>query len=240
MQQDTVVIIPARYASTRLPAKALKMIGGKTLIQWVWENAVNAKVGPVFIATDHQEIARCAQGFGADVVMTCSDCSTGTDRVAQAVSKLGQRYSRVVNVQGDLPFIHPKEINKVLLPLDAGFDVGTLVACMQPQQLQDPGSVKAIITSSENSQVQRCHWFCRAALSYGHFHLGVYAYAVDALAAFARSPQHPLEKVESLEQLRFLCAGKTIGATLISTLSLEVNTQEDLQRVRDEVALLHG
>ena len=228
----TAIIIPARHGSTRLPAKALAKIQGQPLVWYVWQQAQKAKLGDVYIATDHEEIATTARAFGAQVLMTSPDCPTGSDRVAEAVEQLPKHYDTFINVQGDLPFINPEEISKVLMPLAAGYDVGTLVTCMEESQQRKPDCVKAIVSTQEESSVHRCHWFCRAALSYGHYHLGVYAYRYEALKHFARIHPHPLERMESLEQIRFLTLGYTIGASLISSLALEVNTKEDLQQVR--------
>lgn len=228
----SVVIIPARYASKRLPAKALKIIGNKTLINHVWNRAKEANIGPVFIATDNDLIAENAREFGADVLMTSPSCKTGSDRVAQALKSCLVDYDAIINVQGDLPFVSSKEIVKVLEPLKKGYDVGTLISCMEEERKLDPSCVKAIVSSSNGEDVQRCHWFCRASIPYGHYHLGVYSYTKESLARFSKTPPHPLELCEKLEQIRFLTLGMTIGASLISSLSLEVNTKEDLERAR--------
>lgn len=229
---QTAIIIPARHGSSRLPAKALASIEGHPLVWYVWQQALKANIGDVFIATDHEEIATIARDFGAKVIMTATDCPTGSDRVAEAIQQLPKTYDTFINVQGDLPFINPDEIRNVLAPLDEGYDVGTLVTCMEESQQKKPDCVKAIVSTQEDSSIHRCHWFCRAALSYGHYHLGVYAYRYETLQHFARIHPHPLERLESLEQIRFLTLGYTIGASLISSLALEVNTKEDLNHVR--------
>ena len=152
--------------------------------------------------------------------------------VAEAVAKLPKTYENIINVQGDLPFINPEEIRATLVPLSHGFDVGTLVTCMPESKQKNPSFVKAVVSTHQTSKVMQCHWFCRAALAYGHHHLGIYAYKRSALDSFAKAPTHPLEQQESLEQLRFLTMGCKIGAMLVSTLALEVNTEEDLQQAR--------
>lgn len=233
-----VIIIPARFASERLPAKALKIIGDKPLVQHVWERATEANLGPVYVATDHGSIADIVTGFGGDVIITEPSQPTGTDRVAEAFASLDEQADVIINVQGDLPFIEPKEISKVLKPIHAGYDIGTLVTFMDDTSRQNAHCVKAIISAEQDEQVKRCHWFCRAALAYGHFHLGVYAYTKEALARFCETPQHPLEIHEKLEQLRFLTMGMTIGASMIDSLALEVNTPEDLLKVRSHVAAI--
>lgn len=229
---ETAIIIPARYGSTRLQAKALLSIGRMSLIQQVWMRASQIPDVRVFVATDHDEIADTVSGFGGQVLMTSPSCQTGSDRVAEALDQIPKETKNIINLQGDLPFINSSEVMGVLQPLHAGFDVGTLVACMPEERQRNPSYVKAVLSASESPRVMRCHWFCRASMPYGHHHLGVYAYSRKALAHFAKTPPHPLEKQESLEQIRFLTLGYQIGAVLVSSLALEVNTKEDLIEAR--------
>lgn len=226
------LIIPARMASERLPAKALKDIAGKSLVQHVWTRAMDADLGPVYVATDHISIAEEVNRFGGEVIMTDASLPTGSDRVAQAFLSLEEKPDVVINLQGDLPLIDPKQIKRVLEPLEAGYDVGTLVTFMDQSKQKNPSYVKAIVSAEYGESVKRCHWFCRAALDYGHFHLGVYAYTRAALQRFADTAQHPLELQESLEQLRVLTLGMSLGAATVDSLALEVNTSQDLANVR--------
>ena len=230
---DTVIIIPARYGSTRLQAKALLSIDGVTLVEQVWRRAIAVPNADVIVATDHEKIAETVINFGGTAVYTQTSCASGSDRVAEAVAKLSRTYDNIINVQGDLPFINPSEIRATLIPLTLGFDVGTLVACMPESKQKNPSFVKAVVSTEQSSEVMQCHWFCRAALPYGHHHLGVYAYKRAALYKYAQTLPHPLEQQESLEQLRFLTKGYRIGAILVSTLALEVNTDDDLQHARE-------
>jgi 3-deoxy-manno-octulosonate cytidylyltransferase (CMP-KDO synthetase) len=225
---QTAIIIPARYGSTRLSAKALRAIGSATLIEQVWRRAKQVPNTDVFVATDHDDIAATVHGFGGRVIMTPASCETGSDRVAAALDDLPADVENIINVQGDLPFIDPSEILGALSPLRHGFDVGTLVACMPEEKQLNPSFVKSVLSVTEHPGIMRCHWFCRAALPYGHHHLGVYAYTREALAAFASNPPHPLESQEQLEQLRFLTLGYRVGAVLVNSLAIEVNTEEDL------------
>lgn len=237
---NTAVIIPARYGSTRLPAKALKPIGSKTLIRHVWERALQAKIGPVYVATDHAAIKQEVESWGGQVLMTSSNCATGSDRVAQALEQLPE-VDTVVNVQGDLPFVDACVLKQVLAPLEHGFEVATLVAPMPLHKKQDPNTVKAIVSGlgsgqEDRSQLStkvlsmvRCHWFCRAPLPYGVFHFGVYAYQRSALLAFRKTCQSEAEKLESLEQLRFLSMGFSIGAMAVDAVPFEVNTAKDYE-----------
>ncbi len=235
---NPVIIIPARFASERLPAKALKIIGDKPLVQHVWERACEANIGSVYVATDHGSIADVVTGFGGKVIITEPSQPTGTDRVAEAFANLDEDADVIINVQGDLPFIEAAKISDVLKPIQAGFEVGTLVTFMDEESRKNAHCVKAIISAEQGDPVKRCHWFCRASLPYGYFHLGVYAYTKEALTRFCDTPQHPLELQEKLEQLRFLTMGMSIGASMIDSLALEVNTPEDLLRVRTHVEAL--
>ena len=236
--KNTAIIIPARYGSSRLKAKALAKIGGVSLIEQVWKRATDVPNIAVFVATDHNEIAQTVRGFGGKVIMTNPDCETGSDRVSEALKSLPKSIEYVINVQGDLPFIDPKEIPRVLEPLKNGFDVGTLVSCMPEEKQKNPNFVKAVMSATKKDGILRCHWFCRASMPYGHHHLGVYSYKREALSEFSKTAPHPLERQESLEQIRFLTMGYQIGAVLVSSLALEVNTKEDLNVARAHADML--
>mgnify|MGYP001170288607 CR=1 FL=1 len=227
-----IIIIPARLASQRLYAKALKSIGEKPLVQHVWERAIESGIGKVYVATDHTSIAEVVQDFGGEVVMTDPSTPSGTDRVAEALLNIDERPDVVINLQGDLPFINALQIQRVLDPIKQGYDVGTLITFMEKSKQENESCVKAVVSAQSDESTKRCHWFCRAALPYGHFHLGVYAYKPDVLQKFYETPQHPLELQEKLEQLRFLTSGFTLGASLVDSLALEVNTPGDLMHVR--------
>lgn len=222
-----IIIIPARYASQRLPAKALKTIGGKPLVQHVYERACQANIADVVVATDHPSIQSVVQGFGGQCLMTPKSCATGSDRVAQALKELSS-YDTIINLQGDLPLFNPDELSLVLKPLELGYPVATLIADMPEEKRKDPNTVKAIVTEdSQDQTVSRCHWFCRTSLNYGAFHIGVYAYTRSALEAFAKTPRAWHECQEELEQLRFLSMGYAIGASTVHDMIFEVNTPED-------------
>ena len=229
------IVIPARYGSTRLPAKALKKIGAKTLIQHVWERALEADIAKVYVATDHSLIQEVVEDFGGTVIRTSEGCLTGSDRVAESLRHLPEEADSVINIQGDLPFIETSRLKEVLKPLCAGFDVATMLAPMPADRQSDPSTVKAIVSPAESTLIEdeelyRCHWFCRTALPYGMFHFGVYAYTRTMLQQFAQFPQSQAERAESLEQLRFFAMGCSIGAIAVRTTPFEVNTKEDYHK----------
>jgi len=242
------VIIPARFASTRLPGKPLQDIAGKTMIQRVYEQARKSSAVDVIIATDDARIEQAARGFGAAVVMTSAQHESGTDRLQEVVSQLGLADDAiVVNVQGDEPLIPPKVIDQVAQNL-AGSDAGisTLSEVVDDAELVfDPNVVKVV--SDINGYAlyfsrAPIPW-CRASYQAGRGelptvmpvqrHIGIYGYRVGLLHAFVKWGPCPLEKTESLEQLRAMWHGVKIHVqAAVETPPAGVDTAEDLERVR--------
>jgi len=222
---QTHIVIPARMASKRLPGKPLATFAGKTLIEHVVGKAMQTGL-PVTVATDSERIAELS--LPCDVALTSPDLPTGSDRVASLLERIPTE--RIINVQGDLPFIEPAQILLALVPLDHGYDVGTLVHEMDHTDVANRNAVKAIC--SKDAKCLRCHWFTRAPVSYGYHHAGVYAFARAALKAFSALPRQKLELFEDLEQIRFLEAGYRIGACLTTKIRDEINTPEDLEKAR--------
>jgi 3-deoxy-manno-octulosonate cytidylyltransferase (CMP-KDO synthetase) len=238
------VVIPARYASTRLPGKPLLEVNGKYLIQYVWERASAARtVSQVVIATDDGRIAAAAKSFGAQVEMTSAAHQSGTDRIAEVVEAGKVKAGIIVNVQGDEPEIDPANIDAAagLLLNDRLADIGTLVTPIAGvAEYENPNAVKAVIGADGYAL-----YFSRAAVPYVrdgvsektdfaalgiYRHLGLYAYRRKALLAFARQPQSRLEKLEKLEQLRALEMGIRIKAAVTSSAPAGIDTKEDFER----------
>jgi 3-deoxy-manno-octulosonate cytidylyltransferase (CMP-KDO synthetase) len=210
-KQKIIVCIPARYGSTRFPAKVLAKDTGKFLIQHVYEQAKLAKLPErVIIADDDKRIAEAVKSFGAECIMTNPDCPSGTDRIAEAVG--GLDFDIVVNLQGDEPEIDPANIDTVakLLADNPQSSMATLVADFETrEQIADPNIVKAIVSS-----VGKAIYFSRSIIPYDREkggiglvsnylrHIGIYAYRRDFLLKITKLPQTPLEKLEKLEQLR--------------------------------------
>ena len=242
------IVIPARYASTRLPGKALLAIAGKPMLQWVHERA-RAAGGEVMIATDDERIATLARGFGASVAMTAPDHASGTDRIAElARARAWDDQQIVVNVQGDEPLLPPQLIRQVvaLLERHTGAQLATLATPIASlAEFMDPNAVK-VVTGVD----QRALYFSRAPIPLqrdvasvegwrgAHRHVGLYAYRVGALKALAALAPTPLERAEKLEQLRALEHGFDIRvADCVVAPGPDVNTAADLERV---AALLQG
>ena len=231
-------IIPSRYASTRLPGKPLRMIAGQTLIHRVYNRAVLAKSPDiVVVATDHRAIAEEVEGFGGRVVMTAVNHPTGTDRLAEVAEQLTD-YDIIVNVQGDEPFIDPNVIDRLVKMLieHENLDMVTAAAPLKKEEYQDASAVKVVV-----NQKGEALYFSRALIPYPREgfampplkHIGVYAYRRSFLLTYAETEQTPLEKTESLEQLRALETGHKIGVIRIETEDIGIDTEEDLKKANE-------
>ena len=233
-------IIPARYASTRFPGKPLAVLGGKTVIQRVYEQ-VSKVLNEVYVATDDERIFSCVESFGGKAVMTRKDHQSGTDRIQEAVEKTGTQADVIINVQGDEPFIQPSQIQTLMqLFDDLSTQIGTLGKPFESMEaVENPNSPK-IVTDNRGFAL----YFSRSIIPYirgkeriewfGEYpflkHLGVYAYRREVLAEVTKLPQSPLEKAESLEQLRWLQNGYRIRVGLTDVETVGIDTPEDLQR----------
>jgi 3-deoxy-manno-octulosonate cytidylyltransferase (CMP-KDO synthetase) len=238
-----VGIIPARYASTRFPAKPLADINGKSMLRRVYEQARKARtLKHVVVATDHPEIEAHVKDFGGQVVMTGTQHQSGTDRCYEAYQKLGIEADYVINIQGDEPFIHPQQINLLANLLDKEVQLATLVKKIESvETLVNPNSPKVIL-----SQAGEALYFSRYAIPYYrgahqldwlnkhtyYKHIGIYAYRTDILKEITRLRPSALELAESLEQLRWLDHGYRIKAAITEYESHSIDTPEDLERVK--------
>lgn len=238
-----VGIIPSRYASTRFPGKPLIDIKGKTMIRRVYEQAKQSHMlSAVFVATDDQRIIDEVESFAGDAIMTSSRHPSGTDRCFEVLEKIGKdKYDVVVNIQGDEPFIHPEQINKVLKSFEnKQVQISTLAhKIMENKDLHNPSIVK--IARKVNGEAL---YFSRSVIPFirepGHEdwtklnpflkHIGIYAYRSDILEQLVKLPASSLEKAESLEQLRWLENGYTLMVEVTDQESFPVDTPEDLKR----------
>ena len=238
-------LIPARYASTRFPGKPLADIGGKPMIQRVYEQVCGC-LDEVCVATDDERIYRAVEAFGGKVVMTSPAHRSGTDRCAAAMGKVPGRFDVIVNIQGDEPFIQPLQIEQLKACFDSPrVEIATLVRPFRPEEgweaLQNPNSPKVVLNRRGEAM-----YFSRSVIPYlrrvasveqwpaehvFYKHIGIYAYRRDVLTALASLPQTPLETAESLEQLRWLESGYRIRAAVTEIENLAVDTPEDLQRI---------
>jgi 3-deoxy-manno-octulosonate cytidylyltransferase (CMP-KDO synthetase) len=237
---DTLILIPARMASTRLPGKPLLDIAGEPMIVHVMRRAQAARLGEVVVATDSDVIAACVEKAGGRAVMTRADHASGSDRIfeALAVADAERKIAIIVNVQADLPTITPSDIAAATAPLaDPAVDIATLAAEITwAQERTDPNVVKLVGTPVGERRL-RALYFTRAAAPAGegplYHHIGLYAFRRPALERFVALPPAPLEQREKLEQLRALEAGMRIDATIVDSVPLGVDTPADLERARE-------
>lgn len=244
-----IAIIPARYASTRFPAKPLALLGGKPVIQRVYEQ-VTGVISSAVVATDDERIADAVKAFGGKVVMTSPNHKSGTDRCWEAYQKLGEEYDVVINVQGDEPFIAHSQLKAIMECFaDENTDIATLVKPFSESDglaaLENPNSPKVVLDSES-----RAIYFSRSVIPYlrgvepeqwlsshtFYKHIGMYAFRSDVLGKITSLPQSTLELAESLEQLRWLENGYKIGVGISDVETVGIDTPEDLQRAEEFLA----
>ena len=237
---STLILIPARMASTRLPGKPLADIAGRPMIVHVAARAAESGLGRVVVATDTDAVAQAVRANGFEAAMTRADHESGSDRIFEALTALDPagKVEIVVNVQGDLPTVDPATIQAALRPLDdAAVDIATLgVEIVRDDEKTNPNVVKIVGSALTESRL-RALYFTRATAPWGdgplYHHIGLYAYRRAALERFVSLKPSPLEKRERLEQLRALEAGMRIDAEIVTTVPLGVDTPEDLDRARE-------
>jgi len=221
-------------------ARCLVDIEGVPMIVRVWNQAKQADLGTVIVASADREIADAIEAAGGEVVMTDADLPSGSDRIAQALAKIDPqgKFTTVINLQGDMPTIAPEVIAACLTPLSQpAVDISTLVVeSDDDDEKADPNAVKAILKLAPGGKTARAIDFCRLLpedhTGAHYHHIGIYAYRRTALETFIKLPVSAREKTESLEQLRALDAGMRIDAALVDTFPLGVDTPADLERVR--------
>lgn len=240
MKMKVIGIIPARYASSRFPGKPLAKLGGKYVIQRVVEQ-VGAVLDDVYVATDDERIYNTVTSMGAKAVMTRPDHQSGTDRIAEALEKIGGNFDVVVNIQGDEPFIQKSQIETVVACFnDADTQIATLGKKFATiEEAKNPNSPKIILDNRSYAM-----YFTRALAPYIRGkeenqwidvypflkHIGLYAYRTEVLREVTKLPQSPLEIAEGLEQLRWLQNGYKIKVGLTEVETVGIDTPEDLQR----------
>ena len=239
-------IIPARYASTRFPGKPLAMLGGRTVIQRVYEQAT-AILEEAYVATDDERIFQAVEQFGGRAIMTRADHKSGTDRIEEAAEKISTQADVIINIQGDEPFIQKSQIETLMHLFDEpSTQIGTLGKRFESiEAAMNPNSPK-IVTDKRGFAL----YFSRSIIPYvrgkeqsewlQHFpylkHLGLYAYRREVLQEVTQLPQSPLEIAESLEQLRWLENGYRIRVGLTDVETVGIDTPEDLQRAEEFLA----
>ncbi|MBQ0090741.1 MAG: 3-deoxy-manno-octulosonate cytidylyltransferase [Prevotellaceae bacterium] len=238
-----IAIIPARYASTRFPAKPLAILGGKPIIERVY-NRVKNLFDEVVVATDDERISNCVKSFEGKVIMTSPNHRSGTDRCYEAYTKCEETYDVIVNIQGDEPFIHPSQIQSIKDCFnDNSTQIATLVKPFDKdcsfELLENPNSPKVVVNKDMHAL-----YFSRSIIPYlrgkekeewlkhnvYYKHIGLYAYRAEVLREITQLPQSKLELAESLEQLRWLENGYTIKVGITNQETIGIDTPDDLKR----------
>ena len=232
-------IIPARYSSSRFPGKPLAILGGKAVIEHVYRQ-VSSVMKDVFVATDDQRIYDAVEAFGGKAIMTRSDHQSGTDRICEALDKVGGDFDVVINIQGDEPFIQRSQLETVMIAT-----LGKPFESMEA--VENPNSPKIVLDNDGYAL-----YFSRSVIPFvrgkesaewlTHFpflkHIGLYAYRTEVLREVSRLPQSSLELAESLEQLRWLQNGYKIKVGITDVETIGIDTPEDLQRAEEKLRSL--
>ena len=251
MDLNFIGLIPARYASTRFPAKPLALLEGKPVIQHVYEK-VSKVLDNVWVCTDDERIKSIVESFGGRAVMTSNNHRSGTDRCYEAYQRIGSNSDVVINIQGDEPFIHPSQIQSVMSCFcDEKTQIATLVKPFTPddglQALENPNSPKVVVDAD-----MRALYFSRSVVPFlrgvdkeewlekhlFYKHIGLYAYRAEVLREITSLPPGDLEKCESLEQLRWLENGYEIKVGVTNVETIGIDTPEDLQRAESYIKTL--
>lgn len=246
--KKTIGVIPARYASTRFPGKPLHQIAGRPLLEWVVKAAQTARqLSEVVVATDHADIANLGRSLGVRVIMTDSDLPSGSDRVWAAIKDLD--CEAVVNIQGDEPLLEGSLIDQLVEAFwSASAPMATLLRPLDIEDLENPNVVKALV-NCRNEAI----YFSRLPIPYTRMkpdskieaswqHLGLYVYEKSFLKLFCETPPAPLERAESLEQLRALWLGAKIQTVIVDYKCVGVDTPEDVLKVESILRgkIVHG
>lgn len=238
----TAIIIPARYGSSRLEGKPLLKVCEKPVIQWVYEKAQQAKLADmIIVATDDERIFNAVKAFGGEVEMTSVNHKCGSDRIRE-VAERHPEIAYIVNLQGDEPLIKPESIDAVARNVqdDDKADISTLIRVLtDEEEINNPNLVKCVVDNNGYAL-----YFSRSKIPYErnknvatfYGHLGIYGYKRDALMKMTSLPQTPLEKTESLEQLRAIENGMKIKTSVVDFVPVGIDTAEDLEKFKQIVA----
>ena len=229
----TAAIIPARMGSTRFPGKVLANLGGKPIVQWVWERTKASKADEVIVASDSEEVIRAVQAFGGNAQMTSPNHPSGSDRIWEVASKLD--CDIIINVQGDEPFMEPSVIDRLIdvMQESPAPDMATVVVPSTREQIANNPNSPKVVVAADNTAL----YFSRSPIPFLreggtdmplYKHWGIYAYSRAALSKFVSLPESPLEKCEKLEQLRALENGMKIKVIKTDFQSIGIDTPEDL------------
>ena len=234
----TLILIPARMASVRLPNKPLAIIAGKPMIQRVWEQAKLSNIGDVVVACSEKEVFDLIKSIGGNAILTNPNIPSGTDRIFQATVSIENmdQYESIINLQGDLPLINPKDINKVNIPIEQGFDIGTLVTDLTFEQQKDINVTKVKVKWIKKNIIGEAFDFYKTIVDEKkneYHHVGIYSFRYESLKKFTSMLPSKNEINHKLEQWRALDNKMTIGTSYVKDVPISVDTKEDLIKVEN-------
>ena len=234
----TIIIIPARMASTRFPNKPLALIEGIPMVQRVWKQAIKSGIGEVIVACSEIEVFNLIESLGGKAVMTDPELPSGTDRVFEVLKNHseGHLFDSIINLQGDMPIIDPNDIKKVNIPLIQGFDIGTLVTDISIEEEKNINITKANVRWIKKNYIGESLDFYKLSknsIKNIYHHVGIYSFTFQSLKKFVSLDQSPNEVSQKLEQLRALDAKMSIGANYTKEIPLSVDTEADLIKVEN-------
>ena len=234
----TAIIIPARMASQRLPNKPMVKINGIPMIERVWRQGINSKIGDVYVACSEDEVFDLISSKGGNAIMTDPNLPSGTDRVFAAFNLLDNKdeYESIINLQGDMPLIDSINIQSVNIPLENGYDIGTIATDISSEEEKNENITKVAIDWKEVDVVGNSldfYKFSKKNLTNIYQHVGIYSFKPIALRKFVSLPASKNEIDRKLEQLRAIDAGIKIGITYVENVPISVDTSEDLMLIEN-------
>ena len=234
---ENLIIIPSRMASSRFPGKPLVKIDGIPMIQRVWQQAIKADLGNVYVACSESEIFNLINSLGGNAILTNPNLPSGTDRIYSAFKQI-ENYSKIeaiINLQGDMPLINPNHIKRVLDPLKNNYEIGTIVTTLKKDEVNNLNVTKARVEWKSNNIGEAKEFFReKNKITEDVFHhVGIYSYSIKSLEEFFKLPKTKNEKTLNLEQYRAIDAGLKIGVTYIPEIPPSVDTKEDLLNVEN-------
>ena len=235
----SVVIIPSRMASSRLPGKPLMEINGIPMIQRVWQQAIKSNIGEVFVACSETEVHDLIISNGGKAIMTDPNLPSGTDRVHSAFLKIknNKDIDVIINLQGDMPLINPEHILKVIDPIKRNFAIGTLATNLNDNELNNPNVTKVEVDFKKNEVAQALSFYREVTIENKNLyhHVGIYSYTPDSINTFINLPKSKNEIDLSLEQMRAMDSNIPIGVTYVPEVPISVDTKEDLINIETNI-----
>ena len=234
----TIIIIPSRMASIRFPNKPMALINGVPMVQRVWNQAILSNLGSVVVACCEKQVFDLITSIGGEAIMTSPELPSGTDRIFEVINDYpeGHQFDSIINLQGDMPIIDPEDIKKVNIPLQQGFDIGTLVTNISLEEELDINITKAKIdwiTKNTLGEATDFYKLSKKQISNIYHHVGIYSFRYETLKKFVTLKPSSNELHHNLEQLRALDAKMNIGAYYVDNVPLSVDTKDDLIKVEN-------